>query len=593
MHTQLPFLREIILFLAAAGLVMPIVRRLKISPVLGFLCIGLLIGPYGLGQLEEQVPAIGHFVVSDLQGIQTIGELGVTFLLFSIGLEMSVAQLWGMRRTVFGLGSAQILFGALAIGLAASVLGTDTKTAILFGLCLALSSTAIVVQLLSEQLRLASNAGRTAFGILLMQDLAVVPILLYVGVLGSRIEGSFWSAIVLSIGEALLTVAAIFLIGRLVVRPVLRFAGSSGSREMFMAAVLLFILGTSALTAEAGLSMALGAFLAGLLFSGTEYRHQVNSDIEPFKGLLLALFFISVGMRIDLMEIWNDLGAIALAAIALIVGKAVILVILARAFGHPWSVATEVGILLGEGGEFALVAVSAASSVGAIAIDMSQFLISVVVLTMLVTPGLAWLGRITGNAIAVTENETQNAAPEDVASDTIVIGGFGRVGRIIGKILEGQRIRYVAIDSDPILVASEKGRGLPIYYGDASNPELLRHIGISKAAAFITTMDQRNAAEHIVSAVHRSWPHIPIYARARDPAHARKMKQFGAYDAIPETTEASLQLSESLLFGLGIPDDVARSIIDQVRDDLCFDPPVRKIEEEGDHTGEQRSAPSQ
>jgi len=570
MHTEIPYLREIILFLAAAGLVMPVVRRLNISPVLGFLCIGLLIGPYGLGRLEGQVPGIGYFVVSDLEGVQTIGELGVIFLLFSIGLEMSVAQLWGMRRTVFGLGSAQILLSAIVIGLVAGLLGIDTQTAILLGLCLALSSTAIVMQLLSEQLRLGSKAGRTAFGVLLMQDLAVVPILFYVGLLGSDMEGSFWAAVSLSIGEALLAITAIFLIGRLVVRPVLRFAGSSGSREMFMASVLLFILGTSALTAQAGLSMALGAFLAGLLFSGTEYRHQVNSDIEPFKGLLLALFFISVGMQLDLVAIWENLGPIVLAAISLVVGKTVILILLARSFGRPWGVATETGILLGEGGEFALVAVTAAMSLGVVAPELSQYVISVVVLTMLATPGLAWLGRKIGNAIAASEQENANAMPEDVASEAIVIGGFGRVGRTLGKILESQRIRYVAIDSDPDLVASEKARGLPIYYGDASNPELLRHIGIGQAAAFVTTMDQKDAAERIVSAVHKSWPHIPIYARARDPDHARKVKSLGAHDAVPETTEASLQLSESLLFGLGVPDEVARAVVDQEREDLCF-----------------------
>lgn len=571
MHTEIPFLREIILFLAAAGLIMPVARRLNISPVLGFLCIGLIVGPYGLGRLEGRLPAVGYFVVSDLEGVQAIGELGVIFLLFSIGLEMSVTQLWGMRKTVFGLGLAQILISAIAIGLTASALDTETHTAILLGLCLALSSTAIVMQLLSEQMRLGSQAGRTAFGVLLMQDLAVVPILFYVGLLGSDIEGSFWTAVSLSIGEALLAIAAIFLIGRLVVRPVLRFAGSSGSREMFMASVLLFILGTSALTAEVGLSMALGAFLAGLLFSGTEYRHQVNSDIEPFKGLLLALFFISVGMRLDLMAIWTDLGAIALAAITLVVGKAVILVLLARGFGRSWGVATETGILLGEGGEFALVAVTAALSMGVIAPGLSQFVIFVVVLTMLATPGLAWLGRKIGNANAESKQESASAMPEGVASEAIVIGGFGRVGRTLGKILEGQRIRYVAIDSDANLVATEKARGLPIYYGDASNPELLRQIGISHAAAFVTTMDHRNAAEQVVSSIHRSWPHIPIYARARDPDHARKLRSLGAFDAVPETTEASLQLSESLLFGVGVPDEVARSIVDQEREDLCFE----------------------
>lgn len=575
MHPELPYLREIILFLVAAGVVMPLVRQLKVSPVLGFLCIGLVIGPYGLGRLEGEVPGVGYFFVSDLEGVQTIGELGVIFLLFCIGLEMSLPQIWSMRRKVFGLGSAQIVLSAVLIGLAAYTFGANSQTAILLGLCLALSSTAIVMKLLSEQLRLNSHTGRTAFGVLLMQDLAVVPILFYVGILGSEPEGSFWAAISLSIGQALLAIAAIFLIGRIAVRPVLRFASSSGSREMFMASVLLFILGTSALTAEAGLSMALGAFLAGLLFSNTEYRHQVNSDLEPFKGLLLALFFISVGMRIDLMAIWDDIGTITLAAIALIAIKAGILAVLARAFGCPWGVAAETGLLLGEGGEFALVAVTAALTIGVISPDLAQYVISLVVLTMLATPSLAWLGRKVSRAIIAFDQKTANALPEDLSSDTILIGGFGRVGQTIGKILESQNIRYVAIDSDSNLVASEKARGVEIYFGDAGNPEFLRHIGISSAAAFVTTMDQRDASTHIVAAVHASWPSIPIYARACDPAHAWKLRSSGAVYAVPETTEASLQLSQSLLFGLGVPDDVARSVVGQERESLSFGEPAR------------------
>jgi CPA2 family monovalent cation:H+ antiporter-2 len=374
-----------------------------------------------------------------------------------------------------------------------------------------------------------------------------------------------------SSGEALATIAVIFLVGRLAVRPILRFAGNSGSREMFMASVLLLILGTSALTAQAGLSMALGAFLAGLLFAGTEYRHQVNSDIEPFKGLLLALFFISVGMRLDLLSIWSELGLIALAAIALVMVKALIVLLLALAFGRPLGIAAETAILLGQGGEFALVAVTAALGIAIIDSATAQFVISVVVLTMFATPGLALLGRKVGDAILASRQEGTRALSGNAASEAIVIGGFGRVGRILGKILEDQRIRYIAIDADANLVASEQGRGMPIYFGDASNPELLRHIGIGQAAAFVTTMDQRDAAEQVISAVHRSWPHVPIYARARDPEHARRLRSLGAFDAVPETTEASLQLSESLLYGLGVPDDVARSVIDQEREDLCFE----------------------
>lgn len=569
MHAEFPYLREVLIFLAAAGLIMPVARQLKIKPVLGFMCIGLVIGPFGLGRLEGQMPGIGLLVVSDLEGVQTIGELGVMFLLFSIGLEMSVSQIWGMRKTVFGLGSAQILATSVAIGLVARMLGADLATAILIGLCLALSSTAIVIQLLSERLRLGSQVGRTAFGILLMQDLAVVPILFYISFIGAQSDGALVSALLRASGEALAVILAVFLIGRLVVRPILRFAGRSGSRELFMASVLLLILGTSALTAEAGLSMALGAFLAGLLFSASEYRHQINADIEPFKGLLLGLFFVSVGMRLDLVAIWENIGWIALAAISLIAVKALILFALVLAFRRPPEVAAETGLLLGQGGEFALVAMTAALGLGVVAGETAQFVISVVVITMFVTPALELAGRRLGMYLAASQG-SDSVAPPETAHEAIVIGGFGRVGRMLGNILEDQRIRYVAIESDPDIVAEEIRRGLPIHFGDASNPDLLQQIGIDRAAAFVTTMDNSGAAEKVVSAIHSSWPHVPIYARARDPDHARALRRLGAFDAVPETTEASLQLSESVLSGFGVPEEVARSVIDREREAQCF-----------------------
>jgi len=570
LHAEFPYLREILVFLAAAGLVMPVARRLSISPVLGFLCIGVLLGPHGLGRLGETVPGIGYLAVSDPQGVQRIGELGVIFLLFSIGLEMSLAQLWGMRRTVFGLGSAQIVLSAAVIGAAAHMLGADPATAILLGLCLALSSTAIVMQLLSEKLRLGSQVGRTAFGVLLMQDLAVVPILFYVGFLGAGGSDGLWSAVLVALGEAIGVILAIFLLGRILVRPILRFAGSSSSREMFMASVLLLILGTSALTAWAGLSMAVGAFLAGLLFSATEYRHQVTSDIEPFKGLLLALFFVSVGMLLDLGALWDGIGAIALAAVALVAAKSAILFGLSFALRRPIPIAAEVAVLLSQGGEFALVAITAALGLGVIANDVAQFAISVVVVTMFATPGLEAVGRLLGRYLVSRRMEEEAALPADASAEAIVIGGFGRVGRILGKILEDQRIPYLAIDNDPEIIEDARENGQPVAFGDASNPDLLRTIGIGKAAAFVTTMDNSGAAEQVVSAVHGIWPHVPVYARARDPAHAHQLRRLGAFDAVPETTEASLQLSESVLFGFGVPEAVARSVIDQERETLCF-----------------------
>jgi CPA2 family monovalent cation:H+ antiporter-2 len=524
----------------------------------------VLIGPYGLGRLVALVPGLDLIVITETEGIEAIGELGVVFLLFSIGLEMSFRQIWTMRKDVFGLGSAQILASAAAIGAIAYFLEASLPAAILLGLCLALSSTAIVMQLLSEQLRLSSSAGRTAFGVLLMQDLAVVPILFLVGMFAGK-AGTAPGAAFLALAEAAAVVGAIFLAGQFLVRPLLRYAGSSGSQELFMACVLLLILGTSALTATAGLSMALGAFLAGLLFSATEYRHQVHSDIGPFKGLLLALFFISVGMQLDVAAAWDGIWLVVLAATGLMGLKAAILFVLARVRRYPAAIAAEIAILLAEGGEFALIAVSAGAAAGVLASETAQFVVIVVVVTMFTAPGLAVAGRRIGRGLS-ERDAGGTMGPDDQAADQrVVIGGFGRVGKAIGKILEDQRIPYMAVDCDTDLVARERKTGVPVHFGNASNHRLLGEIGVRSAIAFVSTIDQRGEAEAVVTALHKSHPHLPIYARAQDPAHARALLNCGASLAIPETTEASLQLSEALLQAAGLPEDVAEAIIGQER----------------------------
>ncbi|QIG81455.1 cation:proton antiporter domain-containing protein [Stakelama tenebrarum] len=565
MHADIPFLSEILLFLVAAGLIIPLTHRIRISPVLGFLCVGLLIGPYGLGRLAGTWPVLEHVVVHDAEGVATIGELGVVFLLFAIGLELSLAQLWAMRKLVFGLGGAQVLLCGLAIGLIANAYGNPPGASIILGLCLALSSTAIVMQLLSEKLQLSTPAGRASFGILLFQDLAVVPILFLIGVFGAQTEGPVLLSALKALGMAVGVIVGILAVGRLIVRPLLRIAAASGIREQFMAAVLLLVIGTATLTAAAGLSMALGAFLAGLLFSGTEYRHQINSDIEPFKGLLLALFFISVGMSLDPYAVYSQLGLVVMSAIGLILLKAAIMVPLGRAFGLNWATSAQTALLLGEGGEFALVAVTTAMSVAVMDRDVGQFMLLVVVVTMFLTPGLELLARRTGAAVRDRFGSEEAMPQAEDMADRVVIGGFGRVGQMLARLLEDNRIAYVALDQDPELVAEHRRRGAPVYFGDASKPEVLEHLGLRQARAFAATMDQGRASEHLVGAVHRAWPDVPIFARARDPEHARRLIELGATSATPETTEASLRLSEDLLGSVGIPDDAARAIIERYR----------------------------
>lgn len=333
-----------------------------------------------------------------------------------------------------------------------------------------------------------------------------------------------------------------------------------------MAAVLLTVLATAALTAEAGLSMALGAFLAGLLFADTEYRHQVASDIEPFKGLLLGLFFISVGMSLDLAAVWALLDMVMLSVIGLIALKAAVLFALARLFRLPTTVAAETSVLLAQGGEFAFVVIAAGLAAGLLDTGISQFMLLVVVVTMFLTPSLAAGARQLG-ALVERRRTDMPAATDfgDSGGPQVIIGGFGRVGRTLAGLLAEQHIPFVALDTDTELVSRERTNGTPVFFGDASQADVLTHLGIERAAAFVTTMDAPGSAEHVIAAVHAQWPHVPIYARARDIEHARRLEASGAYGTVPETVEASLELCEGLLNGLGIPEDVARTIVDERR----------------------------
>ncbi|GAB5487999.1 MAG: cation:proton antiporter [Parasphingorhabdus sp.] len=565
MHPEIPYMREAIIFLVAAGLVVPLVRKFGISPVLGFLFVGLIIGPFGAGRFVDGSPLLGYIVFSDLDGVRRFAELGVIFLLFTIGLELSVAQLWSMRRLVFGLGAAQVIITAVVIGFIAYWFGNPVVAAAIFGLSLALSSTALVMQLLTESRRLSAPAGRSSFGILLFQDLAVVPILFFVGFVGASVEGSLAAAALSAILEAILVIVVIFFIGRIIIKPLLRFAGSTGSREVFMAAVILLVLVTAAITAQAGLSMALGAFLAGLLFAGTEYRHQIASDIEPFKGLLLGLFFISVGMSLDLLAVWEVVGWIALSVVGLLCIKALIIFTLARAFRLPAPVSAETSILMSQGGEFAFVIIAAALSFSLLDMEAAQFMLLVVIVTMFLTPLLAIVARRIGQRLQSNDLENQALIEADSSERPVIIGGYGRVGKMLAKLLDEQRVAYVAVDSDAELVAKERARGTPIFFGDASKADILEHLGIDRATAFATTMDAPEIAEHVIRTIHSSWPEVPIIARARDVDHALVLRNSGAQSAIPETMEASLELCEQLLTGIGFPDDVARTIVDDQR----------------------------
>lgn len=576
-HHEIPYLRDIVIFLVAAGVAVPVLHRLRVSPVLGYLIVGAVVGPYGVGLLADNVPWLAWITIADIEGVRTLAEFGVIFLMFVIGLDLSLGRLWAMRRWVFGLGSLQIAITGCVIGAIAFGFGNSPAASLVLGACLALSSTAIVMQLLAESRLLGTPLGRSSFSILLMQDLAVVPILFLVGVLGAQVEGALLPALLRAIGEAAAVLTFIYFAGRVVLRPLLRLVARTRNAEMFMAAILLIIIGTSMLTGAAGLSMALGAFLAGLLLAETEYRHEIEVDIEPFKGLLLGLFFMSVGMGIDYRLVSAEISWLALSVVGLFVIKSAITAVLCRMFGLPGHVSLEAGLLLGQGGEFAFVVVGLAMSLDLLPRDTGQFMLIVTGLTMVVTPLVARCGSILAAKLAAGK-ATDNAVtslPQATLEGHIIIAGYGRVGAILARTLEGDAIPYLALDTDAAKVEAASRAGIPVYYGDASRLEMLRRAHTGSARALVITMDNPGAADHVVRATREHWPQLPIVARARDSAHAARLLALGATEVIQETVEASLELSGRLLQLAGVPEDtVRRRIAIQREIELTIDPAV-------------------
>jgi CPA2 family monovalent cation:H+ antiporter-2 len=566
-HPGIPFLREALVLLAAAGLAVPLLNRIRVNPILGYLLIGGVIGPYGLGLLAADYPFLSHAIISDIDGVRGLAEIGVVFLLFMIGLELSLERLWSGRALVFGMGSLQILLTAGLIAWIATGLGVEEPTALIVGAALSLSSTAIVMQLLIHGRRQFSAVGKTGFAILLMQDLAVVPILFMVGVIATPGAGGLAAGLAGALGKATLAIVLIYLAGRLLLRPVLRQVAQTRSPEMFTAAVLLTVIGVSALTARFGLSMALGAFLAGLLLAETEYRHQIEVDIEPFKGLLLGLFFMSVGMGIDWRQVLTSPLEIAAMVTGLWLLKALVITGLAMAFGRPRHVAAEAGMLLGQGGEFAFVIVGVATSLGVVGGVLEQQILIVTGLSMLLTPLVAHLAR---QLSAALERKRLSAAADSDESFAdceghIIIAGFGRVGQTLARALDAEGLAFVALDADAAMTAGLKDRHLPVFYGDASRSEILAKAGIGHAAAVVVTMNDPEAASRIVHEIHQRWPLMPIHARARDPEHARRLLELGASFCTPETVEASLQLAANVLVGAGVDAEVTRRRITEQR----------------------------
>jgi CPA2 family monovalent cation:H+ antiporter-2 len=549
--------KEALIVLAAAGVVVPLFHRLRVRPVLGFMLVGLVVGPFGVGALAARLPWLSAVTIADSEAIEPIAELGVVLLLFMIGLELSFERLWLMRRLVFGLGTLQVVVSAAALAGAGMLLGLDMTVAVVIGLAWAMSSTAVVIQVLSEERRLTTPVGRASFAILLFQDLAVIPVMFALSALAPSTVGggTSWSGFGLVVGQAVLAVAAIFALGRLALRPLFRSVARIHRPEFFMAACLLVVIGTALATAAAGLSMALGALIGGLLLAGTEYRRQVEVTIEPFKGLLVGVFLISIGMSLDLRVVAANPGVILGAACGLVLLKLAVVSVLARGFGLSWGTGLQTGLLLGPAGEFGFIILAVAATQHLVPRGIEDQTLIVVALTMASIPLLSALGKRIASRVSPP-------APVDSAllvpvghgtAASVIVAGFGRVGQTVAAMLVAHDVPYIAIDREVDRVTEQRTRGKPVFYGDITRVEILRLLDLDTARALVVTLDDRRAVDQVVAAARAERPDLLIIARARDAPHAAHLYRTGVSEAVPETIEASLQLSEAVLVDIGCP----------------------------------------
>ena len=561
--------KEMILFLATAGVVVPLFHRLRISPVLGFLGAGALLGPFGLGRLTEAAPWLSWFTIANREEMAHLAEFGVVFLLFMIGIELSWERLRTLRRLVFGFGSLQVAGSAAVLALLTYAVHGGLTASILVGLALGLSSTAIVVPILAAQRRLNSPTGRTTFSVLLFQDLAVAPILFTIAVLGSGESGNIALSFLLALAQAALALIVLVGVGRLVLRPLFQMVAATRSPELFMAASFLVVLVTSLIAAVSGLSMAIGAFIAGLLLAETEYRRAIEAMIDPFKGLLLGVFFVSVGTGLDVTRLAANPLLIVAGTLLLIAMKAVVIFWVAAVFRLSRQTALKAALLLGPGGEFAFVILGAAMAAGLVPDTLGQESLVVATLSMFAIPALARIGSHLGDRLA--RSAPAGPPPEPPPADDegrVVITGFGRVGQLVGEMLARHKVPFIAVDSNPSIVAAQRNAGKPVYYGDSTSIEFLRACGLVNARALVVTLNSARATEAVVAAARQARPDLTIVARARDARHAASLYKLGVYDAVPENFEASLQLSEAVLVDIGVPMGLVIASIHERRDEF-------------------------
>ena len=551
-----PLLSDALVILGAAGIVIPLFARFRITPVIGFILIGLLVGPFGLGAMVPQAPWLTWFTITDPQGLEPFAEFGIVLLLFTIGLELSFQRLWTLRRLVFGLGALELVAIALLLAGLLAILGQHWSGALGLGLALALSSTALVLPIAGTQ----TPVGRAALAMLLFEDIALVPIIFLLGALG----GGGLGGLVTTIWQGLLVVGAMMLVGRFALPRLFAQAARTKSPELFLSASLLVVIGASLATAFVGLSPIVGALTAGLLIAETEYHSEVEAIIEPFKGLALGVFLITVGMGIDLRAVWASFGSIAVAVVAVLALKALVTGALLRLTGARRGTATETGILMASPSETTLIVLSTATSALLIQPTTAQFWEIVTAIGLTITPLLARGGQLLARQVEPTP-----ALPEaEPGKPRVLIVGCGRVGRLVAEMLTVHGQPYVALDADADAIEKCRREGYHAVFGNAARMAMLEKLGAAQAPAVILTMDEPVLVARLTRKLHTAYPNVPIIARARDSLNAGELYKAGASTAVPETLEASLQLSEAALVELGVAMGPVIASIHEKRDEF-------------------------
>lgn len=528
-------LADVIVILAASVVALFALRRLRLSPVLGYLAAGVIIGPFGLG------------FVADIESIHAFAEFGVVFLLFTIGIELPLERIKVLSPALFGLGLAQILVTGAAIAGLAFAFGVAPDAAIVIGAALALSSTVFVIQILLDRRQIATRFGRAAFTVLLMQDLAVAPILVMTLVLSSR-EGGLVASLGRAGLEAAAALVAIVVLGRFVLRPLFALVAAEKSDEIFAAATLLVVLGVAAFTDYVGLSLAIGGLLAGMVLAETEYRHQVSAEIRPFRALLLGLFFMSIGMQTNLHLAYEQFPLVFAIGAGLIALKTLVLVPLVLLFRLPGLYAVPLGLLLAQGGEFGFVVFSVAVGGGLIEEGLGQSLIIGVALSMMATPLLAWASARLLNWTAVRSSARVEEIAEEAVTlvNHVVIAGYGRVGRTVARELSGKGISFIALDRDPLVVSTARAQGERVYFGDASRPEILGELHLPTARTVVVALSDSEAATRLVGILRSMRPDLPVLARATNDVHAADLVRAGATFVVPELVATGRRLAEHI-----------------------------------------------